>query len=200
MKTPRVENAASILNFVETDFIKLGQQIYISKFPLDTIEYMLSIENITNQFFDNQGREWRAKNNDQDVSQFLHYAKHKDSLSTYYTIVDSSMYKLKRWGQSFHQLNGEPISVTSLASSEYTVVIPWMIYSYKAMYKEDFQQLQSIIANHPLKITVLQLNLDFNQAWGLPLGAKVPVKTTLNIKERSVEAKYNVLPLLQKKG
>lgn len=110
------------------------------------------------------------------------------------------MFKLKRWGQSFHQLNGEPISVTSLASSEYTVVIPWMIYSYKAMYKEDFQQLQSIIANHPLKITVLQLNLDFNQAWGLPLGAKVPVKTTLNIKERSVEAKYNVLPLLQKKG
>jgi len=200
MKTPRVENAASVLNFVETDFIKLGQQIYVSKFPLDTMEYTISIESITNQFFDNQGRELRAKNNDQDVSRFLHYAKDKDSLSKYYTIVDTSVYNLSRWGQSFQQLDGQPISLTIFASSEYTIVIPWMIYAYKAMYKEDFQKLQTIIASHPFKLSVLQLNLDFNEAWGLPLGAKVPVKTSLNLKDRSIEAKYNILPLLQKKG
>jgi hypothetical protein len=199
IKTARVENAGSITAFTQSEFISFGQPIYIPRLPLDTSILNAPFNSIENQFFDKQGREWRAKDGDQDAFRFLHIAKHLDSLSTYYEIIDSKESNLTKWAESYQQLNGDSIQPSDLPSTEFIIIMPWMIYAYKAFYKEEFQELKKIIANYSSKIAVIQPNWDFNQAWGLPFGAKIPVKTKWNRTDRSVEASYNVLPMLQNK-
>ncbi|MBA4259930.1 MAG: hypothetical protein C0446_12255 [Chitinophaga sp.] len=200
VKTARVENAGSILTFMQNEFVHFGQPIYIPNLSFDSSFLNSPFNSIANRFFDKQGIEWIAKDGDQDAFRFLHIAKQKDSLSTYYEKIDSNKSNIIKWAESFQQLNGQPIQASDLPSAEFTIIMPWMIYAYKALYKEEFQELKNIIPNYPSKIAVIQPNMDFNQAWGLPFGAKIPVKTKWNRKERSVETTYNILPLLQKKG
>ena len=82
-------------------------------------------------------------------------------------------------------------------TGKYVVIIPWMKYAlYKDM-REEVLETERIIREKNLPIQLITMNTDFQESWGLPLGKKVNGKYVWNKSERSVEATYNIVPLLK---
>lgn len=199
-KRAKVENIATIDQFIQQQQIHFGPHWYIPNLPFDTIQNKFPNEFTGNQFFDESGVEWQAKDGDQDPFHFLHHAKNNDSLKQYYTPVEQSITSLTTKLNSIRSFIGAPLQPEEFKKAKFTILFPWNKYLYKALYKWDLTELEKTLKQYPVKVNLHLINYDFNQTWGLPLGAKVPVKKRFNKSDRSIEATYNILPLLQKKG
>jgi hypothetical protein len=199
-KTAKVENIATIEKFIQQQQIHFGPHWYFPKLPFDTLINKFPNEFTKNQFFDESGVEWQAKDGDQDPFHFLHHAKNNDSLKQYYTPIEQTTTALTTKLNSIQSFIGAPLQPTEFKKAKFTILFPWNKYLYKALYKWDLTEIEKILKHYPEKVNLHLINYDFNQTWGLPLGAKIPVKKRFNKSDRSLEATYNILPLLRKKG
>ena len=195
-KSPRVENAYTIQAYLNEKDSLPALHTYIHETPLDSATLLNFNTTWSNKFFDPNGNALLPKNENNGAPFFAHTVNNKDSVLAYYEKTIDTSKNLAKVLTPLRTLDRRKIFNENY-TGKYVVIIPWMKYAlYKDM-REEVLETERIIREKNLPIQLITMNTDFQESWGLPLGKKVNGKYIWNKSERSVEATYNIAPLLK---
>lgn len=194
-KSPRVENASTVQAFLNQKDSLPALHTYIHQTPIDSAS-LLNFNTVwSNKFFDPNGNALVPKNENNWAPFFAHSVAYPDSLSIHFEKLIDTTRNLNKALAPLRTLERKNIFVENLIGN-YVVIIPWMKYAlYKDM-REEVLETAKIIRQKNIPIQIILMNTDFQESWGLPLGKKVDGKYIWNKSERSVEATYNIVPLI----
>ncbi|TAH07926.1 MAG: hypothetical protein EAZ12_08260 [Sphingobacteriia bacterium] len=194
-KSPRVENASTVQAFLNQKDSLPALHTYIHQTPLDSASLLNFNTAWSNKFFDPNGNALVPKNENNWAPFFAHTAANPDSLSIHFEKLIDTNRNLNKALAPLRTLDRKNIFAENLIGN-YVVIIPWMKYAlYKDM-REEVLETAKIIRQKNIPIQIILMNTDFQESWGLPLGKKVDGKYIWNKSERSVEATYNIVPLI----
>jgi hypothetical protein len=201
-KSPRVENPSTLQSFLrEKDSLEV-LHTYVHQFPIDTtkatISKMLDFDSAwTVRFFNKDGYALESIEEIDYAPFFANQLVSEDSLYKHFKISDDKRNHLDSALFSLATFDNKRPTANDFAG-KYVVLIPWNKYAmYKDM-REDVIETTKIIREKNIPLQIVLMNFDFQENWGLPLGKKIPGKYVWNKSERSIEATYNMMPLLKK--
>lgn len=185
LSNPQVENSESIKAFLTKHQFSAANTYLLKKDTLPLAQKLLQSFISQELFFNHKGEALCYYDTTNDCSGVAVFSFIQHAKDSFIVCKDTTLQQVL---ENLVNLNYQPVSFKDLPQSDYYLVLNWQKFKGKRGYKDDITWIEEEIAKakKPYTITLLKINGDMQEFWGLRKGDKAKLKIKVKGKEADI--------------